>query len=194
MMKLYNFKVLNTFRFMAQTVFRMKEDGDFNRLQFPLIELIKGYSLVYPSLSYLPLRLHLCRLLIKIKRDLGVSIPMLHIYSRLLSCKYFMNQKSYNKGVETNFDSELCVKIAKPLMNTQAIWDSMFKELGDIIIQDLAIESDYIYSPEYMFICYKVLSAYRKASKDLENKNLFKKIVKNLLSFNTFRSMLSGRQ
>lgn len=53
----------------------------------------------------------------------------------------------------------------------------MFKQLGDLIIQDLALESNYIFAPEYMFIFYKVINAYRKAAKDMENKGIFKKII-----------------
>lgn len=65
------------------------------------------------------------------------------------------------------------------MVRSQPIWDVMLKELGDIMIQDLSMDADKLYSPETYFVFYKVISAYRKVAQDMQSKNVFKQIVKS---------------
>lgn len=132
MTKVYNFKVLNTFRFISQLVIlisafscelttqiknqeKIDSNTPFKFLLHPLISIIHLYNVLYPSTSYIPLRLHILGLIINIKRNFGIKIPILNHFLMLLRSKQFLLPLRHaQKGDNVvDFDLDLSIKLGK---------------------------------------------------------------------------------
>lgn len=145
---------------------------------YPFVEICKGYITVYQSIQYIPLRIHILRLLINIKKELKVEIPLFHHFISLLKIKNFFKKKRYKKGVEINFDSEITLKIQKQFLDSQIMWDGLFEAVTDLLLEDMSLCLNKIYGSEYFFFVYKILNSFRKAIKEKDYNKQYQLIVR----------------
>jgi hypothetical protein len=76
-----------------------------------------------------------------------------------------------------DFDIDLNIKLSKIIVNSNMVWERIRKRTFELVVEDLSIEINQEWGPEYTRVVSKVLTAVRKTSKDYAVKESIKEIV-----------------
>lgn len=111
-----------------------------------------------------------------------MKIPILsHLLNLLKSKKFLVPLKNSIKGDNVvNFDIDLHIKLSKIIQNSNMVWERIRKRTFELVIEDLALEINQEWGPEYTRMVNKVLQAVRKTSKDFAVKEKIRDIVSAL--------------
>lgn len=160
--KLFNWKTLNTLRFLAKNVCAMnREVPDYKQLVHPTIEVIKAVVNLFPAVQYFPLRLQLVRLLVEISQDCGVNVPLLDVFLSMLKTQMFTSKQKFVGG-KSKVDIEVTIKISKEGMGSQDLWENIYLEVYRLMVSYLATRASSLYFPEFAVLFYRLSNSLRK--------------------------------
>lgn len=175
--KLFNWKTLNTLKFLAKSVCIMsKEVPDYRQLVHPTIEVIKATVNLFPAVQYLPLRLQLIRLLVEIVQECEVNVPLLDVFLSILKTQLFLGKQKFQSG-KSSIDIEVTIKIAKEAMTSQDLWDNIYLEVYRLMVGYLASRANSYYFPEFAILFYRLSNSLRKLTANPAVRTRLKSLV-----------------
>lgn len=97
----------------------------------------------------------------------------------LLKSKKFLIplKQKYRGDNVVDFDIDLNIKLNKLIQTSNSVWERIRKRTFELVVEDLALEIDQEWGPEYTRVVTKVLTAVRKTTRDYAVKDRIKQIV-----------------
>ena len=172
--KLFNWKTLNTLRFITKAVVQLhKESSDYPQLAPPLIDLLKGVSLVFPSHTYIPIRLHFLQLLIDLSSTTGFCIPILPLFIPLLKLQPDKHQRN---GLRKTIDLDISIKMDK----SKGMDDVLLNRILELLCFWISTREAKKGYPEWSIVLERLLSAIRKTTENKDVREGLKRILADL--------------
>jgi hypothetical protein len=175
--KLFNWKTLNTLRFIAKAVCAMgREAPDYGQLVYPTIETLRAIACLFPALQYIPFRLHILRLLVELGEECNTNIPLFDIFLQMLKTQHFMAKKKYTKAI-ASADPEITVKLSKEHLGSQDLWEGIFASFTDLLMIYISLPCTTPYFPEFAVLLFRLLNSVRKLTENPSLRSHLKRVL-----------------
>lgn len=153
-----------------------KTSEDFKQIVYPTTETLKALCNLYPSVQYIPFKLHIMRLILTLAVECGFQVSLFSEFLSLFKTQYFTQQKKFKQGKSTT-DPEVTIKLPKEALGAQGLWENIFEEVYGLLILQLSQCAGKSWVPEATVLQFRVLNSIRKVSQNPAVRGVLKKYI-----------------